>query len=76
MTVIKEFFMTRKDGVELYKSFSDKKVYIQKQGTDEIYTEAIDVKDAPFIYTETELIIEESDVLEEKEEEQNTDVLI
>ena len=38
--IIKEFYMTRKDGVNLYKTYSDKNVYIIKQGTDEKYEEA------------------------------------
>lgn len=56
--IIKEFYMTRKDGVNLYKTYSDKGVYIIKQGTDEKYDEAIDVENAPYTYEETEEIIE------------------
>lgn len=51
--VVKEFYRTREDGVNLYKSYSDKGFYIQKVGTDEIYTEAIDVENAPYEYIET-----------------------
>lgn len=56
--IIREFYMTRKDGVNLYKTYSDKGVYIKKQGTDEKYDEAIDVEDADCIYEETEEIID------------------
>ena len=56
--IIREFYMTRKDGVNLYKTYSDKKVYIIKRGTDEKYDEAIDVEDADCIYEETEEIID------------------
>lgn len=56
--IIKEFYTTRKDGVNLYKTFSDKKVYIKKQGTDEKYDTAIDVENAPYIYEETEEVID------------------
>ena len=56
--IIREFYMTRKDGVNLYKTYSDKGVYIKKQGTDEKYDEAIDVESAPYTYEETEEIIE------------------
>lgn len=52
--VIKEFYETRKDGVRLFKSYSDRGVYIQKIGTDEVYESAIDVEDATFEYTETD----------------------
>ena len=56
--IIREFYMTRKDGVNLYKTYSDKGVYIIKQGTDEKYDEAIDVENANYTYEETEEIIE------------------
>lgn len=56
--IIREFYMTRKDGVNLYKTSSDKKVYIKKQGTDEKYDVAIDVESAPYIYEETEEVID------------------
>ena len=55
--IIKEFYTTRKDGVNLYKTCSDKNVYIKKQGTDEEYDIAIDVENAPYTYEETEEII-------------------
>lgn len=51
--VIKEFYRTRKDGVNLYKSYSDKGETIRKVGTDEVYDEAIDVEGAPYAYVET-----------------------
>lgn len=56
--IIREFYMTRKDGVNLYKTYSDKGVYIIKQGTDEKYDEAIDVENSPYTYEETEEVIE------------------
>ena len=57
--VIKEFYKTRSDGVDLYRNSSDKGVQIIKVGTDEIYDEAIDVDGAGFIYEETDTPIEE-----------------
>lgn len=63
--VIKEFYMTRKDGVNLYRNYSDKNLLIQKVGTDEVYAEAIDVESAPYLYFETDKPIE---VEEEKTE--------
>ena len=56
--IIREFYMTRKDGVNLYKTYSDKGVYIIKQGTDEKYDEAIDVENTNYTYEETEEIID------------------
>lgn len=51
--IVKEFYTTRKDGVNLYKTYSSDNFYIHKIGTDEIYVEAIDVEDAPYEYEET-----------------------
>ena len=56
--IVKEFYMTRKDGINLYRTYSDADVYIRKVGTEEVYTEAIDVEDAPFVYEETDIPIE------------------
>lgn len=56
--IIREFYITRKDGVNLYKTYSDKGVYIKKQGTDEKYDEAIDVENTNYTYEETEEIID------------------
>jgi hypothetical protein len=56
--IVKEFYKTRLDGVNLYKTYSDNKVYIQKKGTDEIYSEAIDTELSNYEYIETEKIIE------------------
>lgn len=57
--VKKEFYRTRSDGVNLYRSYSDKGVQIQKVGTDEVYDEAIDVENAPYTYVETSTPIED-----------------
>ena len=56
--IIREFYMTRTDGVNLYKTYSDKGVYIIKQGTGEKYDIAIDVENANYTYEETEEIID------------------
>ena len=56
--IIREFYMTRNDGVNLYKTSSDKNVYIIKQGTDEEYDAAIDVENTNYTYEETEEIID------------------
>lgn len=50
--IVKEFYRTRKDGVKLYRTFSDAGLKIKKVGTDEIYTEAIDIQSATFKYEE------------------------
>lgn len=52
--IVKEYFMTRKDGVKLYKSYSDNNKIIHKIGTREEYSEAIDVEEAQYVYEETD----------------------
>ncbi len=57
-----EYYATRKDGVDLMRTYSDLGFKIRKVGTDEVYDEAIDVIGAPFVYEETTEKIEESAV--------------
>lgn len=52
------FHKTRDDGVDLYRTYSDVDMMIQKNGTDEIYIEAVDVEDSGFSYTETDIPID------------------
>lgn len=52
------FYMERTDGVKLYRTYSDRNMMIQKDGTDETYSEAIDVENGGFTYTETDIPIE------------------
>ncbi len=59
MAIIKEFYKTRPDGVNLYRSYSDTGLQIRKVETDEIYDEAIDVETAQFSYEETEIVIDD-----------------
>lgn len=64
MVIPKKFYETRKDGVNLYRSYSDKNLLIQKVGTNEIYAEAIDVESAKFTYIETKIPIEKEETNE------------
>ena len=64
--IIKEFYATRKDGINLYRTYSDQSVYIRKVGTEEEYTEAIDVENAPFEYVETDKAIETEEPVEDE----------
>lgn len=56
--IIKEFFRTRNDGVNLYITKSTEGFKIRKVGTDEIYDEAVDVETSNYQYEETNLRIE------------------
>lgn len=58
MAIKREFYTKRSDGVNLYRTFSDEGLQIQKVGTDEVYDEAIDVEAASFKYAETDIRIE------------------
>lgn len=67
--IIKEFYATRKDGVNLYKTYSDQNLMIRKVGTEEVYSEAIDIESATFVYEETDIPIEipENEINEREE---------
>lgn len=56
--VIKEFYFTRKDGVNLYRTYSDEGFYIVQNETNIEYSEAVDIEDAPYTYSETDKIVE------------------
>ena len=53
-----EFYTKRFDGVKLYHTYSDRNMMIQKDSTEEIYSEAIDVENSGFTYTETDIPID------------------
>lgn len=53
MAIIKEFYMTRSDGVNLYRSYSDLGLRIRKIETEEVYDEAVDIENSGFEYEET-----------------------
>lgn len=54
MSIIRELFKTRKDGVKLYRHYSDEEKRLLQNETGIVYTEAIDVENAPYTYTELE----------------------
>lgn len=55
---IREFFETREDGINLYRTYSDQGFMIRQIETGTTYSEAIDVEDALFTYEETDILIE------------------
>ena len=55
------FYMERKDSVKLYRTYSDKNMMIQKDGTEEIYSEAIDVENSGYTYSETDIPIDDGE---------------
>lgn len=56
--IVREFYRTRKDGVNLYRTYSDEGFYILQNETNIEYDEAIDVEGAPYTYSETDKPIE------------------
>lgn len=59
--IVREFYRTRKDGVNLYRTYSDEGFYILQNETGTEYDEAIDVENAPYTYSETDKPIEKED---------------
>ena len=62
----REFYAQRKDGVKLYRTYSDAGMMIRQNETGVEYTEAIDVEGAPYTYTETETPIETPEMTTEE----------
>ena len=56
--IVREFYGKRFDGVNLYKTFSDAGYYIKQNPSGVVYSEAIDVENAPYTYEETDILIE------------------
>ena len=57
--IVKEYYMTRRDGVRLFRTYSDQNLYIIQEQTNILYDEAIDVENAPYTYIESNQPIEE-----------------
>lgn len=56
--IIREFFETREDGVNLYRTYSDQDFMVRQIETGILYSEPIDVEDTPFTYEESDVLIE------------------
>lgn len=52
--------MERPDGVKLFRSYSDEGFYLVQNETGTEYSEAVDVENAAFTYSETDKVIEEN----------------
>lgn len=76
MAIVKEFYKTRNDGVNLYRTYSNEGYKIHKLNTEEIYDEAIDVENAPYEYEETTEKIESEELSEIEQKAQAYDILI
>lgn len=56
--IVRKLYMTRKDGVNLYITYSDAGMKIEQSLTGILYDSAIDVENAPYTYTETDEPVE------------------
>lgn len=61
--IVKEFYRTRNDGVNLYRTYSNEGYIILQNETGIEYNEAIDVENALYTYSETNKKIEERVVI-------------
>lgn len=62
--VVKEEYMTRADGVKLFRNYSDEGRKLIQNETGIVYSEAIDVEDAPYTYRESEEFVEQRELSE------------
>ena len=53
-----DFYKTRRDGVDLYRTYSNENMMIRQNETGRVYAEAIDVENSGYTYTETDIPIE------------------
>jgi ubiquinone biosynthesis protein COQ9 len=60
--IVKEFYMKREDGINLYITYSDENYYIRQIETGAIYSEAIDVENSSYTYEETDKLIEKENL--------------
>lgn len=67
--IVIEFYRKREDGVKLYRTYSDKGMYIIQDQTGIEYSEAIDVEGSMYTYTETDKPIEVEPIEDEATEE-------
>ena len=74
MSIVKEFYKTRNDGINLYKTYSNEGYIIHKLNTEEYYSEALDVENTPFEYEETEEKIETEEISEVEQKAQSFQV--
>ena len=73
--IIKEFYRQRSDGVNLYRAYSDNGFYILQNETGAEYDEAIDVEDAPYTYTETDRLPNETNETNDPDEATEQDYI-
>lgn len=71
--VVRKFYKQREDGVNLYITYSDTDHYIRKVGTQQVYSEAVDIEGANYSYEEIDKLIEKNEDNKEQNEQLNND---
>lgn len=56
--IVTEYYKTRADGVKLIRTYSDEGRQIIQNETGIVYSEAIDVENAPYTYSESDEALE------------------
>ena len=58
--IIREFFQTRDDGVNLYRTYSDQGFMLRQIETNILYSEPVDIEKTQYTYEETSVLIEDN----------------
>lgn len=69
MSIERDFYVERSDGIKLFRTHSSNGVKIRKIGTDEVYDDAVDVETSPWTYEETDEKIDTEEFVENQEPE-------
>lgn len=64
--IVTEFYMTRTDGANLYRTYSDAGYMLRQDQTGALYSEAIDVPEMGYTYTETNQPAQDAEISAEE----------
>jgi hypothetical protein len=57
--IVREFYRTREDGINLYVCYSDQNVYIHKEGSPIKHEKVVQVENSSTVYLETDVKIKD-----------------
>ena len=58
--IVTKYYTTRSDGVNLFRTYSDRGMMIEQVETGNVYSEAIDVEESSYTYVETTTPVSEA----------------
>ena len=64
--IVREEYKTRSDGVKLFRTYSDENRKMIQNETGIVFSEAIDVENAPYTYCESTEVIEVAEMTAEE----------